>query len=250
MINHQFKKVSFDLSKNLIVVERMEGVWYTRQELALIRRRDHEILKKVRRTEFREGVFDSARGLRRKQDCMPSVSVVRAVLHEQNRQKSKGVSNAEMIARFSFMLTKLDRITAIETAFKDAIEANESRHNALPQISAFRLISAHDHRQSSRVSVDQDQFLDKIQRKDLKLTSSRQIRRTPSLRKAFSKTLSGRKCGAENERREYRFDTSRESKVLVPTIFSLPTCNSKHAFIDSDEATERTMTSCSTIDCC
>jgi hypothetical protein len=42
LLDHQMKRVSFDFSKNLIVVERTEGVWYTRQELALIRRRDDD----------------------------------------------------------------------------------------------------------------------------------------------------------------------------------------------------------------
>jgi hypothetical protein len=177
------------------------------------------------------------------------MTAVRAVLQVQKRQKSKGVLDVEQIAELSRMYTKPDRILAIKNAFKDAIEANESRHNALSLISTFQLLAAHDQRQSCRATMARDQFLNRIHRKDLTSTSIRQIFKTPSLRKAFSKTLSERKCEVGNEQYEYKLDASREPKVTARKILSLHICTSKHAFIDSDEATELTTASCSTIDC-
>lgn len=203
MLDYQAKHISFGPSNEIILVERIEGAWYTRREIALIRRRDHEILKKVRRGEFKEGIYDSARGLARDVFFKSAKPAVRAVLQEQKRQQDAGISNVDKLAELSCEYTKTDRVIANENAFKDAINANETRRNALSQISTFKLIAAHEKRPQFGSTFVQQETPSRNLQKDFRpsrsdvavkldtnvLFKSRQRNKPPSLRKAFSKTL-------------------------------------------------------------
>ena len=241
IIDSKEKHTSFSPSNDVVPVNRIEGIWYTQREFEMIRKRDHEILKKIRRAEFKEGVCDSARGLSRTIDLRGTKPVVRVVLQEQKRQQAEGISDVSKLAEFSFQCSKDDRAVALEKAFKDAVEASQTRPCALPQLSTFKLILAYEKRPQPRSKLVKQESFAAISRRDTRSPRSdttfgkpRKISKAPSLRKAFSKALSERILETEDI---YPGNERHYKLTSVSMSFS------KRHVIDRDETTELTVAS-------
>lgn len=264
MLDCPKKRISFCSSIEIILVERIENAWFTRKEFALIRRRDQEILKKVKRAEFKEGVYDSARGLSRNFCFARANPVVVAVLQEQKKQRNLGISDMDRIANVSRDYTKKDRAVALESGFRDEIEVNEKRPDDPPRISSARLIAIHESQRVLRSTPIKEQSLSAFMQREGKpmrrdifsgidatpLSGHRRIKKTPSLRKAFDKILSENRVEAESQVFEPKLHFARQQQFSKKArqATSVHWVASKRPFLDGDETTELTTASYSSID--
>lgn len=245
MLDSRMKRISFDLLDDINLVEKIEGVWYSRKELALIRRRDDEILKKIRRAEFREGVRDSARGLSPDFQRTHAKPAIQAVLQEQKRQQDTGTSNTKKMAELSYGYTKIDRVVAIENAFKDAIEASETRPSLSPEMSTFKLLAVHSKRPlyRSKFVERSPSFESKPFDTDI-LAKPRHINKSPSLQDAFRKTLRESKSSLGRVNPDYKLQSFLSERRRV----SVQNCIMTSQISDGEETTELTVASYSSID--